>query len=340
MTWSGRHQWVATGFLLCLVGCDAAPQQPPVVVYVAVDRQIAEPILRDFEQQQGVRVHALYDAEAAKTTGLVTRLVAESSRPRCDVFWNNEIVQTLALAQRDLLEPYQSPQAAGIPAEWRDPQGLWTGVALRARVIVFNTRHVRPDDVPRRLEDLTNPRWRWRVAVANPQFGTTRTHVAALYAQHGAERTEAWLAGLLANEVRIVDGNALVKNLVARADLNASPVLVGLTDTDDVLSGQQQGEPIDFVFPDQDDAGTLVIPSSVCLIQGAPHPTAARKLIDFLVAKETTSRLASAGSGYLSVRESGDSDPLRPTRTLPVTYDQMLEQLDASTQWTAAHFHE
>ena len=141
-----------------------------------------------------------------------------------------------------------------------------------------------PDELPRSLFDLTKPKWRGKVAIANPQFGTTRTHVAALFAVLGPERAQQFLQDLLTNEVRIVDGNAMVKNLVACARPDSSPIYLGLTDTDDVLAGKAAGEPVDLIYPDQDPAsfGTLLTPCSIALIRGAPHLEAApaRRLPD------------------------------------------------------------
>ncbi|MBN1964808.1 MAG: ABC transporter substrate-binding protein, partial [Anaerolineae bacterium] len=62
-----------------------------VVVYVSVDQPHAEPVLARFEEQTGIDVQAVYDTEATKTTGLVTRLYAEREQPQADVFWSSEI---------------------------------------------------------------------------------------------------------------------------------------------------------------------------------------------------------------------------------------------------------
>ena len=324
-------------------GCHRADEEPgqEVVVYVAVDRKDAEPILHAFQTQTDIRVRAVYDAEAAKTTGLVARLLAEANRPRCDVFWNNEIVQTLLLAERDIVQPYRSPQAETIPDQFKSPDGVWTGIATRARVLVYNTRLVPEDQAPRRLADLADARWRGKFAVANPQFGTTRTHVAALFAARGAESTQQLLLELKANDVRIVDGNAMVMNLVARAHPDASPVLVGLTDTDDVLSGQSEGQPIRMIYPDQGSDGTLIIPSTVCLIRGAPHPDSARRLIDYLVSTRTESLLTRKGTGYSAVRTGTPRSDASPAavRSMRVEYEELLQQLIPSSQWTAENFH-
>jgi iron(III) transport system substrate-binding protein len=323
---------------IALAGC-SREQTPEVVAYVAVDRLQAEPILKEFEQQSGVRVRAVYDAEAAKTTGLVTRLLAEADRPRCDVFWNNELAQTLLLSERGLLAEFQPEAASDIPASFRDSGGRWTAIATRARVIVYNTRHVPADEVPESLFDLTAPKWRGKVAIANPQFGTTRTHIAALFAALGPERAQQFLKDLLANDVRIVDGNAMVKNLVARATPDASPIYVGLTDTDDVLAGQADGEPIAMVYPDQQTFGTLVVPSTVALMRGGPNAAEGRRLVEYLVGPSVEAKLTAAGAGYFPVRWSEAANGPPAIKPLEVTPALLLERLDASTRWTQENFH-
>ncbi len=333
--------WAVILAVSACCGCRRAG--PEVVVYVAVDRAQSEPILDRFQAQSGVRVRAVYDVEAAKTTGLVTRLLAEADRPRCDVFWNNELVQTLLLADRAILEPYRSPAAEGIPDELRAADDTWTGIAARARVIVYNTEHVAADEVPRSIFDLADARWRGKAAVAYPLFGTTRAHVAALFATLGPDEAKQYLENLLANDVRIVDGNAMVKNLVARASPGASPIYVGLTDTDDVLSGQADGEPVGMVYPDQDLLGTLVIPSTVCLVRGAPHPEAAQKLIDFLVAPKVQSLLAEGRAGFIPVRPDSPSGKavaqLGHPKPMKITRKELLRQLEPSSQWVKENFH-
>lgn len=320
------------------VGC-GKPPRPEVVVYVAVDRGDAEPILNQFEEQTGIATRVLYDAEVAKTTGLVTRLLAEAERPRCDVFWNNELAQSLLLTKRGVLQPYRSPAADDLPADARDAEGHWTAVARRARVIVYNTRHVSADEAPRSLFELTEPRWRGKVAMANPQFGTTRAHVAALWAVLGPERTQQWLTSLLENDVQIVDGNAMVMNRVAQAEPGASAVYVGLTDTDDVLSGQADGKPIDMVFPDQDELGTLLVPSSVALVAGAPHAAEGRRLIDYLVGGAAETALATGRAGYLPLRASAPHPSFadRDIRAIDVSNQQLLDALEPSSRWTKQH---
>ena len=258
-----------------------------VTVYVSTDRVFSEPVLREYERQTGVKVKAVYDTEETKSTGLANRLLAEQGRPRADVFWSNEPVRTLVLKSRDVLAPYRSPNADGIPSALVDPDGYWTGFSARMRVIAYNTNLVKEADAPRSVFDLADPRWKGQVAMADPRFGSTSFHVAALYAQAGDEKMDDFFRRLKANDVRIVDGNSVVRDLVARGD-----VKVGLTDTDDVNVAIEDGQPVAMVLPDKDGLGVPVMPNMVSMIAHAPHPEEARKLIDYLLSADVERQLA------------------------------------------------
>ena len=133
----------AFALTVLLPGCRIATPKRRVVVYTSVDQHYSEPILKEFEDQTGIRVLPIYDVEAAKTTGLVNRLIAEKQRPRADVFWNGEFAQTILLKGKGCLAPYASPNAGDIPAQYRDPENCWTGFGGRARVLIVSTRHGR-----------------------------------------------------------------------------------------------------------------------------------------------------------------------------------------------------
>jgi len=287
-------------------GCGGA-DEPQVVVYASVDRNFAEPVLEAFEQATGIRVLAAYDVEASKTTGMVNRLLAEKDRPRADVFWSGEFAQTVLLKREGALAAYDSPQAADLPEAYRDPDRQWTGFAGRARAFIVNTDLVAPGDYPRSIEDLARPACPPdKVAMANPLFGTTCTHAAALYAAWGPERAQAFFRKVQAGGIRIAAGNGAVRDLVASGE-----AFWGLTDTDDIAGAVARGRPVAAVFPDQgaDGLGTLVIPNTVALVAGAPHPEAAQRLIDYLLSPEVERRLIDAGWCHV---------PSRPTQARPL----------------------
>jgi len=80
--------------IIFIIACGKQATERTVVVYASVDQNYAEPIIRKFAQDSKIKVLPIYDVEAAKTTGLVNRLVAEKARPKADVFWNGEFAQT------------------------------------------------------------------------------------------------------------------------------------------------------------------------------------------------------------------------------------------------------
>ncbi len=258
-----------------------------VTVYVSTDRVFSEPVLTEYERRSGVKVEAVYDTEETKSTGLANRLLAEKARPQADVFWSNEPVRTLVLKSREVLAPYRSPSAQGIPAALVDPDGYWTGFSARIRVIAYNTNLVRPEEAPQSVLDLADPKWRGQVAMADPRFGSTSFHVAALYAVAGDETMDDFFRRLKENGVRVVDGNSVVRDLVARGE-----VKVGLTDTDDVNVAIEDGQPVAMVLPDEDEFGVPVMPNMVSLIANGPHPEEGQKLIDYLLSADVERQLA------------------------------------------------
>ena len=125
--------------LFFLTGCWTS-SGPEVVVYTAQDEEFAKPIFDDFTKTTGIAVLPKFDAESTKTAGLANEIVEEAERPRCDVFWNNEILLTLRLARLGLLDVYRPKIAERYPAMYRSKDGLWHGLAARARILLVNTQ--------------------------------------------------------------------------------------------------------------------------------------------------------------------------------------------------------
>lgn len=294
---------IATLFVTACRNPTAPPATAPageVVVYTALDRQFSEPILDAFAARTGIRALAVYDTESTKTVGLTNRIRAEAARPRCDVFWNNEILNTLRLKSDGLLQPCSPAQAANYPPRFRDPDGQWYGFAARARVLIVNTDLVLPGEMPASVRDLADPKWRGRTGIAKPLFGTTASHVACLFASLGDEPAKALLASFKANDIRIEQGNKTCAEMVGRGAL-----AFALTDTDDAIIEVEAGKPVKIVFPDSPAQpepgaiGALLLPNTLAVIKGAPHPDAAVKLIDYLLSPEVEDQLAAGPSAQI-----------------------------------------
>lgn len=322
--------------LMLAAGC-SGQQEKVVVVYTSVDQEHAEPILKKFAAATGIKVLPVFDVEAAKTTGLVNRLIAEKSKPQADVFWNSEFMQTMLLKEKGVLAPYQSPAAKDLPQDYRDSENCWTAFGGRARVLIVNTILVPPDKYPRSIFDLVRSGEAGKEsAIAYPMFGTTATHAAALYAALGPEQGRQYFTDLKQRQVQVVDGNSVVRDLVAQGRLK-----MGLTDSDDACGALQKGAPVKVIIPDQDSLGTLVVPNTVAMIAGAPHPDTAKVLIDYLLSKETEAELMKLGFSQVSTRDIANTGyclEQKEIRRMKVDFPAVYRQLAAVKQELAQIF--
>ena len=303
-----------------------------VIVYTSLDQLYSEPIFKEFEKSTGIRVKPVYDTEAAKTTGLVNRLIAESSNPQADVFWNNEIGRTIILKSIGILAPYRSPSAASIPDMYKDPEGYWAGFAARARILICNTDLVPTEEMPRSLAELTAPEWKGQVCIGNPLFGTTATHVAALFEVLGEDSAKSFFKALKQNGVVMVPSNSISRDYVRDGEMK-----IGFTDTDDANIAIQEGKPVTMIFPDKEGMGTLVIPNTVALIKGARHLREAKLLIDYLLSEEVESKLAYSLSAQIPVRPGVDKPSnvvsLDTITTMDMDWERLAETLATSTEF-------
>jgi iron(III) transport system substrate-binding protein len=282
--------------------------QPVVVLYSSVDDYLLRDVAAAFEKETGITVRMVGDTEATKTTGLVERLLAERGRAGADVWWSSEPFGTIRLEREGVLETYTSAVEqeveGGWPARLRARSKQWYGFAGRGRVIVYNTQRLaHAEQRPRSLQDVTDlskiaP---GRIGMARPQFGTTRGHMGFLLLACGEERYRALLQGLRRAGVRVYDGNASVVRAVAQGEIDA-----GLTDTDDVWSGQRNGWPVELVFEEPGAGGcppgAMLVPNTLALVKGGEHPAEARRLVDFLLSVHVERMLAESESHNTPVR--------------------------------------
>lgn len=316
-----------------LTGC-WSKTETEVIVYTAQDEEFAKPIFDEWQSRTGIAVRAKYDAESTKTVGLTTELMQEAERPRADVFWNNEILNTLRLQKLGLLDAFSPEIAANYPAMDRDAGGCWHGFAARARILIVNTKLVKPNDRPRSIEDLGNAKWRGHVGMAKPLFGSTATHAACLFAVWGDDRAEAFFQRLKANQIQVLGGNKQVA-----VDVGNGKLAFGLTDTDDALEEIRAGQPVEIIYPDQQPGGigTLFIPNTLAILKNGPHPAAARRLVEYLLSPEVEAKLAVGPSGQIPLNPQVG---VKPKVETPATIRAMQVSFPAAAEkWeTAAKF--
>jgi len=316
---------ILTSLILCIAfltnSCRKSSNE--VVVYVSEDQVFSEPILKDFERETGIKVKAVYDTEETKSTGVMNRLIAEKNNPQADVYWANEPIRAIVLKQKGISAPYISPNAKDIPPAFKDPEGYWTGFSARARVFVVNTSS---KEMPTSIYAYVDKKWRGKGVIANPLFGTTTVWVSTLFTIWGDDKAKDFMERMKENDIKISTSNGESTSLVANNEF-----IFSLVDSDDAINAIKQGKPVKMIFPDQEEGGLgcLILPNAVVLIKGGPNPKNGKKLIDYLLSKETERKLAFANCAQIPLREDVETPSyvrkLKDIKAMSVDYEAVAK---------------
>lgn len=311
----------AVAVLPALGGCRRAAGAARVVAYVSVDDVLAREVLAACTAATGIEVDAVFDTEASKTTGLENRLRAERDRPRADLFWSSEGFAAVRLAADGVLAQLPEALWSSWPAAHRDDDRRWLAFAARARVIAYApSRGTPPIDDWRALAKPGVARGsRAAIAIADPRFGTTRGHLAALgLAWENAHKRDLdaptldeWLEGLRANgTVVLTGGNAATVEAVVSGEC-----AYGLTDTDDVFAAKARGLAVEMTLPRSLNegvagGGTMLVPNTVSLVAGRDDSrAAAERVAAWLVSPECEAIVCRSPSRNLPLGPSASCDP-------------------------------
>src|SRR5260370_15081323 len=295
-------------------------------VYVSEDKVCSEPILKDFERDAGITVKSVFDTEESKSTGVPNRLIAEKDNPQADVYWANEPVRADALKQRGVSTPYVSASAEGIADQFKDPDTYWAGCAARAGVLLVNARSTIK---PAGITAYTDSSAKGRTAIANPLFGTTTDYVAALFTIWGDDRAKTFMNDIKRNGVKVTTSNGESTDFVATGQVDFS-----LVDSDEAVNTKKQGKPVEIISPDQapNGIGVLILPNAVALIKGGPHPENGKRLIDYLLSKETERKLAFADCAQIPLHSGVDTPPevrrIEDIKTMRVGYVDLARKME------------
>ncbi len=322
---------LAAIFVLSLTGC-LFRSEDDVTVFAALDKEFSEPILDEYEDEQELSILAKFDTESQKTVGLVSDIIEHAEHPRCDVFWNNEILHTLRLQKMGMLEPFETKLSENYPESFTASDHTWHGFAARARVLIVNTEKLPdPNEWPKSVNDLADPKWKGNCGIARPLFGTTASHAAVLFSQWGTEKATTFFDQVSRNAV-VEGGNKQVAQRVAEGDY-----AWGITDTDDAIIEKDAGRPVAIVFPDQseDQPGCLQIPNTLAIIKGGPNTKGAKKLVEYLLSTSVEEKLAQGDSAQIPLNKKVEIKSRAvegDVRWMVVDFEKAAEVWDASRE--------
>lgn len=305
----------------------AEPVSGKLVIYSGRSEALIQPVLDAFRL---LYPKVEISLKAGSNSEIANALIEEQSNPQADVFITTEIFTAQKLSENGVLASYTPTQSDLLPADVRAADGNWVALTRRARVIMYNTNLVSPDELPTSIFDLTDPKWKGQIAAANSTNGSMQAQIAVMRQLYGEEATEAWLKGLLANEVTFFGGHTDVRKAVAAGEFK-----LGLVNHYYYHLQLAEGSPVGVIYPDQGEGqkGVITNATAAGLIKGGANPTAARAFLDFLLSPEGQRIFAEQNYEYpvlpgVPLREG--VRPLTEVRLAQFTLPEIVKDFDAT----------
>lgn len=265
---------LAATLLATACGGGSAPET--LTIYCGRGESLVGPVVESFMEETGIRVEIRYGG----TADLAAQILEEGAESPADVYYGQDAGALGQLASEGRLRPLPAEILDRVGERFRDPGGRWVGTTGRARVFVYNTELLTPEELPEDIWGFTDPKWKDRIGWA-PTNGSFQAFVTALRVLEGEERAAEWLAGLLANEPRAYSGNTGIYQAVADGEVE-----VGLSNHYYLFRFlDQQGEEFSArtVSPTAGGAGSLINISGGGVLDTAANPEAAERFLAYLL---------------------------------------------------------
>lgn len=288
--------------LLALVGCKDKPVEPEVAtqttggeetkpvkqtvtLYSGRSEALVSPVIAKFEEETGIDVEVKYGS----TGELAGTLLEEGERSSADVFWAQDAQTLGVLTEKGLLAPMPESVLAKSESPYQAPNKDWVATSGRARVLVYNTEKVKAEDLPKTVEELTDAKWKGRVGWA-PENASFQAFVAAMIELKGAEETQKWLEGMVANEPKAYPKNTPAVLATGKGEVDVA--LVNHYYLYRVKAEQGQEFPAENYYFKNGAAESLINVSGMAMLKTAKNTESAQKLVEYLLDKTAQEHFA------------------------------------------------
>jgi iron(III) transport system substrate-binding protein len=270
-------------------------QSDEVNVYSYRESKLIQPLFETFSKETGIAVNVI-----SASSGLEQRIKAEGANSPADVLLTVDIGRLEDAVRAGITQPIKSNTLDQVVApQYRDPEGHWYGISMRARVVYASKDRVRQDAIT--YEELADPIWKGKVCIRSGQYIYNNALFAAFLAHHGEAKTEEWLKGLKSNLAQKPSGG---DREVAR-DITAGKCDIGVANTyywalmlNHEPDKKAWAEATRVILPTFQGGGTHLNVSGVILARYAPHKANALKLIEWLVGERAQHMYADMNYEY------------------------------------------
>ncbi|MDO9588362.1 MAG: extracellular solute-binding protein [Brevundimonas sp.] len=313
-----RRALMATAllFVLPLAACGqgdavgSADAAGELNLYTARHYDADQQLYRLFEEQTGVKVNRV----DGNPDQLIARMRTEGANSPADVFVAADAGALWRAQEAGLLQPVSSEVlTAAIPANLRDPEGHWFGLARRARIVAYDTARVRPEEVDT-YEEIASPRFRGKLCVRSSDSVYNLSLVGALIEAWGPEKAGEWVRGVVANMARPPEGGdrdqiRAVGAGVCEIALTNSYYFIRLASGEDA-GDRALTERVKLAFPSLDGRGAHVNVSGGGVARHAPNRDNAVRFLEFLATPEAQAIVATANSEFTAANGVADPAPV------------------------------
>ncbi len=260
--------------VFALAAFAATPTLADLTLYSGRGETLVTPIIDAFTAQTGIRVNVRY----AGTAELAVLLQEEGDASPADLYWAQDAAALGAVV--DLFAPLPEELIANVPAAYRDSENRWVATSGRGRVLAYSTERVDAADLPASIFDLTDPKWRGRIALPATN-GSFLAHVTAMRVVHGEEATREWLDGIAANAPVAVRNNTAA--IQAIGDGEADLALTNNYYLSRFLNRDADFPVTQSLFATEGDIGNLLLVAGMGVLSSSTRQEEAQTFIDFLL---------------------------------------------------------
>jgi iron(III) transport system substrate-binding protein len=255
-------------------GCGG--EDADLTVYSGRNEKLIGDLVKDFEKQSGLNVEVRYGDSAE----LAAQIAEEGDNSPADVFFAQD-AGALGSVEPQLGELPGDVQRQS-PKRYRDPRGRWVGASARSRVVAFDSRELKDEDLPDTVFDFTKPEWKGRIGIA-PTNASFQAFVSAMRLEIGDERTRQFLQGIKANGAKTYENNIQTEEAIARNEID-----VGLVNHYYAyeLRADRPDFPVRNHFLRKGDPGSLVNAAGAGVLKTAEHKPDAERFVRFLLSRQ------------------------------------------------------
>jgi len=266
-----------------IVGGSALAQSGDVNVYTYRESKLIQPLFDAFTKDTGIKVNVI-----SASSGLEQRIKTEGTNSPADVLLTVDIGRLEEAARSGITQPIKSDIVDKVIApQYRDPNGHWLGLAMRARVVYASKERVKQDAIT--YEDLADPKWKGKICIRSGQHIYNNALIAAYIAHHGEAKAEEWLKGVKANLAQKPSGG----DRETARDVAAGKCDIGIGNTyywalmnNNEPDKKAWADATKVILPTFQDGGTHVNISGVVLAKHAPNKANAMKFIEWLASEK------------------------------------------------------